>query len=165
MWRNRWKWHLTDMHGKTGISQEARKHKERVGGFCPRWFALVPSRWTTSGKKLGTEPFKLQRLNHLMPLVQGRTAQPRNSAGGSFAVNQFPSVAAGRRATILRHGIQRQGAKAQRGKDARLPVKRIKMFAPSHLCVFALKNPSSSKPTSASANGAMSSAFRRRDEE
>jgi hypothetical protein len=51
-------------------------------------------------------------------------------------------------------------AKAQRGKDARLPVKRIKMFAPSHLCVFALENPSTSKPTSASANGATSSASR-----
>jgi hypothetical protein len=72
-------------------------------------------------------------------------------------------------------------AKAPRGKDARLaarnsmadrgtlallkrscsrsPVKRVKTFAPSHLCVFALKNPSTSKPTSTSANGAMGIIF------
>jgi len=35
-----------DMHGKIGICQEVRKHKERVGGFCPRWFALVASHWS-----------------------------------------------------------------------------------------------------------------------
>ena len=27
-----------DMHGKTGILQDARKHKERADGFCLRWF-------------------------------------------------------------------------------------------------------------------------------
>ena len=36
-----------------------------------------------------------------MPLVQGATAQPGNSAGSSVAVNQSPSVAAGPRATVL----------------------------------------------------------------
>jgi hypothetical protein len=36
--------------------QDARKHKERVGGFCPRWFAPVPSPWTAFGKNLGLTP-------------------------------------------------------------------------------------------------------------
>jgi hypothetical protein len=44
------------MDEKIRICQEARKHKERVGGFCPRWSALVPLRWTMSGK-IGTDPF------------------------------------------------------------------------------------------------------------
>jgi len=30
------------MHGAIGICQDARKHKEREDGFCPRWIALVP---------------------------------------------------------------------------------------------------------------------------
>jgi len=77
-------------------------------------------------------------------------------------------------------------AKAPRGKDARLaarnsmadrgtlallkrscsrsPVKRVKTFAPSHLCVFALKKSIYLQADSASANGAMSSTFRSQDE-
>jgi hypothetical protein len=41
------------MEGKIGIGQEARKHKERGDGLCPRWFTLVSSRGTLFGKMLG----------------------------------------------------------------------------------------------------------------
>jgi hypothetical protein len=64
-----------DMHWKIGICQDARKHKERVDGLCPRWFA---------------------------------------------------PAASGRNSTNIRSHVP----------------KFLKMFAPSHLCVFALKNPS-----------------------
>ena len=49
--------------------------------------------------------------------VAARSGQPRNWAieqGVLLPQNQPPSVAAGRRATILQRGIQRQGAKRQR---------------------------------------------------
>jgi hypothetical protein len=41
-----------DMHWKIGICQDARKHKERGGGFCPRWFAQVPSKRNSTNNPL-----------------------------------------------------------------------------------------------------------------
>jgi len=76
------------------------------------------------------------------------TGQPGNSAGSSLAKNQSYSVVAGRCATILQPSI-----------IAGLPS----AVAWSHPTAEGV--PTAAKPTSSSANGAMSSASRWRDEE
>jgi hypothetical protein len=151
MWRDRWKRHLTDMHGKIGICQDARKHKERGDGFCPRCHDGSRRRRRAGlgpVKYLGLTPLRLRSgQNRATAQPRNRaTAQPRNratariSAGSSFAENQAPSVAAS--------------------------VSAFSSFFDSQPSTF---NPHQSlhhcKPTSASANGAMSSASQWRDEE
>jgi hypothetical protein len=107
MWRDRWEWHLTDMHGAIGIWQDARKHKERWEECCPRLFAPAAACRASTNIFLhfAQVPLchsQLSPLNH--QLIYGQRQQDAATGG----IHRRPSRADGDLLTALGEHARRQ---------------------------------------------------------
>jgi len=115
------------MHGAIGICQDARKHKERVEGFCPRWFTLAAVCRTSTNI-----------LSHFVqvPLCRSQRSTLNNLANASKTpqLEEYPAAQAGqmskrgpgkqRETEVNGGGVQRIGGGLEFKPERLIGVKR-----------------------------------------